>query len=60
MYMTALIRSSDVKKIEPIMVYEGINTISVHAVHAGTESISYGELQYKLMKIVSTYYFSGS
>ena len=37
MYMTALIRSSDVKKIEPIMVYEGINTISVHAVHAGTE-----------------------
>ena len=26
MYMTALIRSSDVKKIEPIMFYEGINT----------------------------------
>ena len=24
--MTALIRSSDVKKIEPIMFYEGINT----------------------------------
>ena len=26
MYMTARIRSSDVKKIEPIMFYEGINT----------------------------------
>ena len=26
MYMTALIRSSDVKKIELIMFYEGINT----------------------------------
>ena len=26
MYMTALIRSSDFKKIEPIMFYEGINT----------------------------------
>ena len=26
MYMTALIRSSDVKEIEPIMFYEGINT----------------------------------
>ena len=26
MYMIALIRSLDVKKIEPIMLYEGINT----------------------------------